>query len=226
MRTETDMKPITIESKARYGLFYEELKYFTENGYGIISLSQNAESRRQKGENAEISTKGNFTREGILYVPRGKNKFLLDSPILESAEEATQEHSMGGEFHLMGEQLEKSLVNSIDFPEETIKIPINRLNSYVLTVHAFGGEKKAENYGYFLHGAGIKSLLIYAIDKDDVNKQSQPFVRQVWFRPLSGKSTLYSFWGLHCEDIIRAVRKKIRINDKPFSKQNRRQASF
>jgi len=206
MGIEAGIEPVTIRSIIRYGVFDKVLKSLTEDGYEAISLIQNAESRIQQDKDARISIYGNWVSEGVRYVPMGKNKLLRISPMLESAKEATQAHRVGGEFYLTREQIEQSLTDSVDFPEETIEIPTNRFDLEQLTIYAFGGEKKARAYGEFLYDAGIEKLLIYAVDKDYVNEQKWPFVRQIWFRNLDGMSALYSFWGIHCDHDMRGVK--------------------
>lgn len=219
MGIEANIESVTIKSIVRYDVFDKVLESLTEDGYEAISLSQNAKSRIQQGKDAKISIYGNWVREGVLYVPNGKNKFLPVSPMLESAKEATQDHRMGGEFYLTGEQIESSLTDSVDFPEETIEISTDKLDYEDLTVHAFEGEDEARAYGEFLYDAGLEKLLIYAVDKDYVNKQKWPFVRQIFFRNLDGMSALYSFWGIHCDHEMRGVKMA-----KPAKKQ--RQAFF
>lgn len=219
MGIEANIEPVTIKSIVRYDVFDKVLESLTEDGYEIISLSQNAESRIQQGKDAKISIYGNWVREGVLYVPGGKNKLIEVSPMLESAKEATQAHRAEEEFYLPRDQIEQFLTDSIDFPEETIEIPTEKLNWEALTVCAFGGEKKAQYYGDFLNDAEIEKLLIYAVDKDYVDKQKWPFVRQIFFRNLDGMSALYSFGGIHCDHEMRGVKMA-----KPAKKQ--RQAFF
>ncbi|MEK6884158.1 MAG: hypothetical protein AABY22_31300, partial [Nanoarchaeota archaeon] len=98
------------------------------------------------------------------------------------------------EFYPTREQIEKSLTDSIDFPEKSIEIPTNRFDSEALPVWAFGGEKEAKAYGEFLREeAGIKEMPVYTVNKDYVDKQSQSFARQMWFRSLDFRSELNGF---------------------------------
>lgn len=207
----TKMELSTVEDS--FDKAWAELK---KENYELISLSLNAELRAHKGKHAEISTNGNWVKEGVLYVPNGKNKFLPISPIPDLASKAVQAHKEEGEFYLTKEEIEPYLKNSIDFPEETIEIPTYDLGFEELTIHAFGGEKKAENYGGFLYDEGIEKLLIYAVDKDDVNKHPLPFVRPIWFRGFNEGSTLFSAWGLQYHNRMRGVRKIQQETDQPF----------
>jgi len=177
-----DIKPSQIESGIVEAPFDEGLSMLVKNGLELISLPQNAQLRIQQGKGAYVSQNGNWVREGLIYTPKGKPKLVRNSPILLSAKEATQAHREGKEFYQPNTNiLESSLVDSIDFPEENTEIPTNRFNSNTLMVYAFGGEKEAQAYGEFLKEAGITNIPIWAVDKNYVNKQTQPFARQLWF---------------------------------------------
>jgi hypothetical protein len=213
------MQKITIDTESGklelaliYDPFDEALEALEEVGekkeekYKIISLPQNAKLRAYCGENHLISRSGSRVREWVLYVPNGKNKLITIPLSLKSAREATQAHREKTEFYLTGNQLEQYLKDSIDFPDESIKIPTDRLDWENLTVHAFGGESEAQDYGDFLNNIGIKNLIIYAVDKDEVKKQPLPFVRPIWFRSLENESTLYSIWGLQYADTMFGIK--------------------
>ena len=191
-----DIRPTGIESAIVCAPFDRGLAELQRDGYEIISLLQNAELRIQQGKDHYDSKNGNWVKEGVLYIPGKRNKLVRVSPILESAKEATQTHRIGKEFYPTREQIEQSLTDSVDFPEKTIEIPTNRFDWGALTVYAFGGEKKAKAYGEFLDDAGIKKMPVYPVDKDYVNKQSQPFARQLWFRLLGDWSGLDGRDGL------------------------------
>jgi len=183
-----DIRPRGIESAIVYGPFDKALESLAKNGYEIISLLQNAELKIQQGKNHYVSKNGNWVKEGVLYIPRERNKLVKVSPILESATEATQIHRNNKEFYPTREQIEQSLTDSVDFPEKTIEIPTNRFDSEALTVYSLGGEKKAKAYGKFLNDVGIKEMPVLVDDKNYVNEQSQPFARQLWFGNLDYRS--------------------------------------
>lgn len=190
MEKTVDIKSTGIESAILYAPFDRALAELKKNGYKLISLPQNVELRIQQGKDHYVSKNGNWVKEGVLYVPGERNRLIRVSPILESAKKATQAHRTGKEFYPTREQIEQSLTDSVDFPEETIEIPTNRFDWAALPVYVFGGEKKAKAYGEFLRDAGIKEMPFYPIDKNYVNKQSQPFAKQLWFWSLDGKSGL------------------------------------
>jgi len=190
----------------------KELSALTEKGYGIISLPQNSKLRIQEGYSSDISQTGNWISEGVLYFQKGKpNKIVRNSPTLESVIKATKVNRRWREFYPMLDEIEKALVDSIDFPEDQYtSIPTNRfgdgdfkIGNYKagnLTIWAFGGEKEAKAYGEFLRRSGIKEMQVHAVNKDDVNKKNKPFVRQLYFRGLGTDSTLSGDWSLGPQD--------------------------
>ncbi len=204
---KVDIRPTGIESAVIYALFDQALEALTKNGYDIISLAQNAQLRIQQGANSHISRNGNRVREGVIYFPNGKPKLTPNSPILESALQATEAHENREEFYLTSEQVEKALEDSVDFPQENIEIPTNRFAEEALAVYAFGGEKGARVYGEFLRNAGIKKMPVYVVSKDNVNSQSQPFARQMWFGGLDvGSGLSGDVWDLYDGDGLRGVK--------------------
>ncbi|MEK6897537.1 MAG: hypothetical protein AABW93_03335 [Nanoarchaeota archaeon] len=185
-----DVRPTRIESVRIHAFFDEALEILTEKGYGVISLAENAQLRIQQEKDSYISRNGNWTREGILYIPNENPRLVRDSPILFSEVEAVLAHKNGNEFYPTKNQIEKSLADSIDFPAESIEIPTDRFDSDALTVFAFGGEQQARDYGEFLRNAGINKMPVSVVCRNRVNKQSQPFVMQMWFRNLNNISEL------------------------------------
>ena len=146
-------------------------------GYRIISLEENAKLRMQKGKSHDICIEGNWTREGVVYIPN-KGKFLTkNSPIMANAEEAADCHRNGKEFYLTKKQIEEALVDSIKIKE--MKIPTNRFGENEITVYAFG--KSSKKYGEFLREAGIKEMPIRLANLED-----KPLARQMWFCWLEG----------------------------------------
>ena len=207
MEMTVDIKQTGIESAILCAPFDRALTELQKNDYKLISLPKNAQLRIQQGKDHYVSKNGNWVKEGILYVPGERSKLVRVSPILESAKEATHAHRTGKEFYPTKEQIEQSLTDSVDFPEKIIRIPTNRFDWGALTVYAFGGEKKAKAYGEFLDDAGIKEMPVYAISKDYVNKQSQPFIRQLWLGDLYDGSDFDGYhWPLGDSDSVRGVK--------------------
>ena len=154
-------------------------------GYRIISLEENAKLRIQEGKNALVSQNGNWTREGVLYIPK-KGIFLTKkSSIMEEAEEATDCHRKGKEFCLNSKQVEKSLHGAVKLPGDSI--PTDRFEENEVTNYAFG--KTAKAYGEFLKDAGIIAMPISL-----ASLGNKPYARQMWFRYLGGRS---GFGGLN-----------------------------
>ncbi|MDP1695862.1 MAG: hypothetical protein Q8L29_03045 [archaeon] len=151
---------------------FDEAKATLESkSYRIISLQENAQLRMQEGADSSVSKRGNYTREGVLYLPK-KGIFLVrNSPILDKAKEATNCNRSRKEFYLTIEQVEKALTDSVEF--KSAGIPTNRFGDDKITSFAFGKDAKA--YGEFLRESGINSINTYV-----VNSESNPFARQLW----------------------------------------------
>ena len=161
-------------------------------GYEIISLAQNAQLRMQQGAGSPVSRNGNWTREGVLYVPK-KGAFLTrNSPIMQNAKEATQAHRKGRDYLLTDEQVEQSLQDSVQLSGN--EIPTNRFGENEITNYAFGDQ--AEAYGKFLREAGIKEMPVYL-----ANVLDEPFARQMWFGGLGGGSGLGGLSGDLYDDL-------------------------
>jgi len=169
-----DVKPSGMESAYVEKPFDEAKVELEANGYNIVSLEQLAELRIAQGKGSRVADYGCSTKEGFLYVPK-KGIFLVgDSPILANAEEATNCHRAGKEFYLTQEQVEESLVNSVQFKDAS-SIPTNRFAEDERTSFAFG--RSAGEYGEFLKEAGIKEIPVYL-----ANLEEKPFARQAWLR--------------------------------------------
>jgi hypothetical protein len=170
-------------------------------GYRIISLEEQAGLRVQEGADSGVSQRGNWTKEGFVYVP-SKGAFLtMDSPIMANAEQATNCHRSGKDFYLNGEQVEASLEGSIKVINT--QISTNRFADEALTSFAFGENAKA--YGEFLKENGINNIQFYLADYQD-----KPFARQAWLYGFDsyGRSGLDgNSWDLYSDHIgVRGVR--------------------
>ncbi len=200
-----DIRPTTIESAYAIAPFDKAKAALEAEGYDIVSLPVNAQLRMQQGKDADVSTKGNYVREGPLYI-KGRGNFLVrHSPILESAKEAAEAHRRRGEFYPTQEQTEKALEDSVRFPESNIEIPTNRFGEEELTAWAFG--EQAKPYGEFLREAKIKAMPVWVVDKSYVSEQQEPFVKQLWFANLDSRSGLFGYYrGLGCHGGVRGVR--------------------
>jgi len=153
--------------------FDEAKKALEKDGYKIISLEENAQLRIQEGKNAYISQNGNYTREGVVYIPK-KGIFLTkNSPIMKNAEKATQCHRNGNEFYINKEQIEKALDKKYSVKIDNRSIPVSEFGNEEITDFAFG--KTAKEYGQFLKDAGIKEIPFYLASLED-----KPFARQLW----------------------------------------------
>ncbi len=193
MGIQVDVRSSGVESAYIAAPFDVAKAELEKEGYHIISNPQNAQLRIAQGKDSFVSRNGNLLREGILYLPGKESRLVRNSPILNSAGKATQEHREKREFYVTWEEAEEFLKDSIGFPRKNIEIPTKRLGDEELTIFAIGGgdSGKAGQYGDFLFDAGIEQLPIYALDSRYVDQQSKPFARQLWFRNLGQWSDIY-----------------------------------
>ena len=176
-----DIKPRGTDSAYVSAPFDVAKAELEANDYKVISLEENARLRMQEGKDSYVSRNGNWTREGVLYLPDKRILLTKNSPIMDNPKEATDCHRQGKEFYLTPEQVEKALAESIEIKDR--QIPTNRFGENELTVYAFG--EVAKQYGEFLKEAGIEEMPVWL-----ANVQDKPFARQMWFRDLVGRSEL------------------------------------
>ena len=195
-----DIKPRGLISAYVDAPFDQGKEALSKEGYRIISLQENARLRMQEGAKAHVSKYGNWTKEGVLYLPK-KGRFLTkNSPIMTNAQEATECHRNGRDFYLTDEQVQESLANSVELNEK--EIPTKRFGENEVTVYAFGED--AEEYGQFLKEQGINEMPIWLADVKDI-----PFARQGWLGSVvdGGRSSLLGdSRDLDYYDHVRGVR--------------------
>ncbi len=174
-------------------------------GYEIISLADNAKLRIQEGVKANVSRKGNWVREGVIYVPN-KGIFLTKkSPIMAHAGKATDCHRNREDYFLTKEQVEEALSDSVELNANPI--PTDRFGDNGITVYAFGDV--AKKYGSFLREAGISKMPLWLADIQD-----KSFVRQMWFGCLDFSSMLGGDWVLcYDDDWVRGLRDLQKISE-------------
>ena len=200
---KVDLKLPEIESAVVLAPFDKAFETLVDNGYGIISLAQNAEVRILQEPNPMRDFVSNLTREAIMHFPKGGNKRLIrDSPALYSPYGATKMTGesgiigeVEGEFYPTKEQIEFSLEGSFELPRNNFEIPTDRFDSDDLTVYCFGGSESARTYGEFLRELGIFNMPITLLDDNYVNGKDKPFVRQMLFRGLGIKDSLSGLYG-------------------------------
>jgi len=158
-------------------LLMKRKKELESKGYRIISLEENALLRIQEGKDAFISRNGNYTKEGVIYLPSKEIYLTKNSPIMKNAKEATECHRNNNEFCLNDKQVSNAIKKgiSVKFPKnENYSIPTGRFGEDEITEFAFG--KIAKDYGLFLKDAGIKEMPVYF-----ANCKDKAFARQMWF---------------------------------------------
>ena len=195
-----DVKKGRLHSAYVVGAFDKAKQALESAGYRVILLEEQAGLRVKEGTDSSISRRGNWTREGFVYVP-SKGAFLTkNSPIMANATEATNCHRSGKDFYLNDEQVEKSLAAAVKIGKT--EIPTSRFADEALTSFAFG--KNAKVYGEFLKENGIDSIRAYF-----ANSQDKPFARQAWLCRIGGddKSGLVGGRDLNYgDDEVRGVR--------------------
>lgn len=214
---QIDMIPNGMISSSLYTPFSTAKKGLEKSGHRIISLEENAILRILGGRKSPVSYTGNFTREGIIYVPERGIFLTKRSPIMANAKEATKASKKGNKFYVNNKQVESALEDSLRLKEEQlIMIPTTRFGDDELTRYVFG--EVAERYGGFLKDLGIEYMPIVLS-----NLQDKPFVEQVFFENIWHDSMLFcNHWSkLYSNCNLRGVRDDIEDIVKKSIKNNR-----
>ncbi|HLF53923.1 MAG TPA: hypothetical protein VI544_01975 [Candidatus Nanoarchaeia archaeon] len=200
MKITQDVTKGALHSAYAIGTFGAAKEELESKGYRVISLEEQAGLIVREGATSSISQRGNWTREGFIYVPT-KGIFLTRaSSIMANAKEVTGPNRNSKWFHLNDEQVEKSLADSAKITNT--QIPTNRLADEALTNFAFGRNAKA--YGEFLEENGIDNLKVCL-----VHSQNQPFARQAWLHRIAEDNISYLNGGKYpddCYEVVRGVR--------------------
>lgn len=193
-----DVKQRGLRSAYIAAPFDEGIEALAREGYRVISLEENAQLRIQNGADAFVSRNGNWTREGVLYVPRKGTFLTKKSPIMANAREAANCHRNGQDFYLTGEQVEEVLSDSVGLSGTLI--PTDRFKENEITAYAFG--EYAEAYGQFLKQAGIYEMPLYLTDT-----RKKPFVRQIWFTRFGAEASVLDGINkaLYCNAMVRGI---------------------
>ena len=188
-----------IESAIAYFPFDEAKKALEKGGYKIISLKENAGLRMLSHAGSDIH-KGNFVREGVIYLPTQHEIFLTEnSPIMLNPKEATkahtnQSHRSAKEYFLTEWQTEQAMEGAVKFPNKPI--PTNRLGEEEITAYAFG--KNAKAYGDFLHDFGVDEFLMRIDNYGLESKLPQGYITEYY--PKSFLARPLIFVGINKND--------------------------
>ena len=191
-----DIKPTRTYSAYIAAPFDQGKEALEREGYSIISLEENAQLRMQQGPNSFVSGNGNWTKEGVIYIPKRGIFLTKKSPIMANAQEATACHRNNKDFYLTDAQVEASLADSVLLTGQSI--PTNRFSEDPVTIYAFG--EAADQYGQFLRSTGIEGMPVLL-----ATLQDKPFARQMWFHGVDGGSCLGGDWVLGYV-LVRGVR--------------------
>jgi hypothetical protein len=214
MEIINDIKLKEIDSAYVAGPFDQTLKALKSQGYKLISLEEKAGLRMQQGKDYDVSSQGNWVKEGALYVP-GKGRFITrHSTVLDHPKKATQAHRNGKEYFVSDEQVKMTLEDSVQVPykvneiptirfgeemkmtlEDSVQviydvneIPTDRFGEDVIAMFCFG--KNAKDYGLFLKDAGISKMPLWFNEEDYVQEQGKPYANQLWLYGLNIESAL------------------------------------
>ena len=199
-----DIKPTGVASAYIDAPFDVGKKTLEENGFEVITGEQNAGLRIDCGKDAKVSTRGNYVKEGVLYVPKKGAFITRGSLIMAHPKEATNAHRKGNEFYVTPEQAEVVINDSVAVSYGTTKVPTNRFGENAVTAFLFG--KFAQKYGEFLKDAGKEEIASIFNGKDYVDSQVKPYVNQTWLARLDGDSIVYGDnRNLNYDDTVRGV---------------------
>lgn len=171
-----------LHSAYAIGPFDKAKDALESEGYRVISLEEQAGLRIQEGADSSVSTRANWAREGVIYIPIRGIFLTKNSPIMDNAKGATECNRHEREFYLHKEKVEKALASSVRI--DNTEIPTDRFSEEALTNFAFG--KNARDYGEFLKENGIDRINVWL-----ANAAINSFARQAWLsRNLNGCRSL------------------------------------
>jgi len=156
--------------------------------YQIISIPQNVDLRLLAGRDSSVSRKGNWVREGILFVPGKQTRFVRNSPLFGRSLDGLEESK---EYYLSDKEVESALENSIEYPSESRKVPTNRFGEDDFAVYAIGDgdSNRASQYGFLLLDAEVEEISFLSMNREFMREceqsDSRPFIRQIYFEGLS-----------------------------------------
>ena len=149
---------------------------------------------------------GNMVSEGVVYVPGDRRYMTRKSPVLKRPEEFVAAEKARRNFYITNKELEEALSDSVKIPyrfngeisqgrsrgDSDNQIPLDKLNGNEVTEFFFrksmGGFDK---YIEVLEAYGIDFINISLKGEDYVNKQEQPFSKQL---SLGGIVNVSSIW--------------------------------
>lgn len=211
MKITQDVTKGEMQSAYAEGPFDKAKEALESKGYRIISLEEQAGLRVQKGANASISTRGNYVKEGVLFVPKKGFHLTRNSPIMADPVAAMEAELYGHWFYPTASQIESALADSIKI--KAGEVPTNRLAEDERTAFAFG--KNAKAYGEFLRANNIDRITICL-----ENAQNKPFATPMWLSRVGcGGSSLHGdYWNFFINILeVRGVRASAK-DAKPIAK--------
>ncbi len=195
--------------------FDQSMDIFKEKGLTLISARDLAYARIRDAEsngvkNSSLCQNGSWIKEGVLYVPNGKNNLFLlrDSLVLKNPAEATDAHRNSKEYKISEKAVKKHVKESGKKNVLALKsldaVPTNRFGEDGLTLWLF--DDIAGEYGKLLSDSGIKAMPLYFDNADQVVKQGQSYANQLWLGGFGNSSILVGrYWDLLMDNWARGV---------------------
>jgi len=200
-----DTRQEGLESALVKSRFCPGMIELTENRFDPISIAQTAELRIKFGKEAAISQAGHWVSDRMIYVPGEQPRITRVSPHSINHQNAHELSPM--ELELM---LEGSIpfYNSHSRADEPIDIiPSKKFGSEEGMVYIFNGEKQAEDYGSFLHDAGIKKMRVISAFRDYIDNHQKPYTTNLFFYGIKDSSALAcDLWADDADHPVRGIR--------------------
>jgi len=184
------------------------------NGYRVISLSENVDLRLNSSPYSAVNTLGNFVLEALLYVPRIGQFLIRKNPVfLGSQFDSKEEH---GKYENISYTLTQEEAMKILQKEQSIKIkpkitsiPLTKLGEEELSIFSVGGgdEQRAKKYGEFLLDFKRTSLMFDVSEPRDPNVCSiKPLFFEGIYHWIPGWTKIVSFTYRDRISLIRGIK--------------------
>lgn len=181
--------------------FDDALEALNSKGASIISASDLAYARIQRGANHSLSKNGSYVKEGILYLPYSDTKRVLlrNSLVLLHPFSAFSYHDINEEYFIKDDLNVNAFLEHTPFGSEfnvntflrsvhaddhfdlddLSPIPTDRFGEDARTVWLFG--KNAKDYGLFLQDKGKTKQIEFHTNNDTyIKSQKQEYANQLW----------------------------------------------
>lgn len=169
-----------------------------------ISARYLAYSRIKEGRKSSLCQYGSYVKEGVLYIPKQKDRILLvdNSLVLRNPEKAVEDHHQCKEFFIdknINDLLEELKRKDEIFVLKNLEaIPTNRFGEDERTVWLF--QDYAKNYGDFLRDEKTSAITLDFESSSSIDSHTGHYANQLWvggigspFSHILGGNGLLSF---------------------------------